>query len=131
MARPYEVYDPNNPMSPRPVQDVVKTVAIPQPAVLDLAEICFDRSTTILNTSTLIMAANKQRTGCSIVNVSDTLIFLQIGFDAAVNAGIPLYPNGGAFEMGKDTLRKGAIFGISSVTTKIVAATEWETKYVD
>ncbi len=131
MDRPYEVYDPNNPMSPRPTQEVVKVIArVPAP-VLDLQEKIFDRSVTVLNSSTLVMPANLARTGCSIVNISDTIIFLQIGMDAALNSGIPIYPNGGAFEMGKDTLRKGAIFAISAVTTKLVAATEWETRYDD
>lgn len=127
MAREYEVYDPNNPMSPRPVQ--TKVILSPPPPVLDYAEKIFDRTTLVLNTNTLIMPANKQRTGCSIVNISDTIVFLAIGVDAALNQGIPLYPNGGAFEMGKDTLRKGAIYGIASVTDKIVCATEWETRY--
>jgi len=113
-------------MEQTPRGPVIKPTSGP---VLDVAEKIFDRTTLILNTNTLIMSANKERTGASLVNISDTLVFLAIGVDAALNHGIPLYPNGGAFEMGKDTLRKGAIFGISSVTDKIICATEWESRY--
>jgi len=78
------------------------------------------------DTSTTILAANANRKYALIVNDSDTNIYLALGAAAAVNSGIRLNANGGAFEINWANLYKGAIYGIHAAAglTKVVTVIE-------
>lgn len=77
-------------------------------------------------TSMTVLAANASRVGGYIVNVSDTLIYLSHN-TPATTAGIPLYPNGGLFQLtinyGRNPITN-AIYGISASGTKDVRVIE-------
>jgi len=63
--------------------------------------------------STLIVSAHASTKYVLIVNNSDTVIYIRLGGAAALNQGIRLNPNGGAYEI-SSTINKyaGAIYGI-------------------
>lgn len=77
-------------------------------------------------TSTALLSANGLRLYGLFVNDSDTPVYLALGAAAALNAGIRLAPNGGAFEMGAKfgNLYTGAVNAISSAANKKVLITE-------
>jgi len=82
--------------------------------------------TAVAVTSTTILAANSSRSYASIVNDSDTVVYLAIeGGTAVVGSGLRINANGGSFEINKMNLMTGAVAGIHGGTgTKNVAKTE-------
>ncbi|MBA7540968.1 hypothetical protein ES705_33271 [subsurface metagenome] len=78
----------------------------------------------------LIIPANKHRTGAWLVNDSAATIYIGVGRPAVAHRGIPLNAKGGAWEITKDNLFKGDIYGISeSGSGNVLCATEIETRY--
>lgn len=78
-------------------------------------------------TSTMVLASNASRRYASFVNDSDTDVYLAIGVDAAVHAGILLKSRGGSYEMDQKlgNLSTAAITAIHAGTgTKRLVVTE-------
>ena len=96
---------------------------------LDLLEKSSDHSLDVGVASALVLPANKNRTAATFVNDSDTKIYLRLGQEAALNTGIVLNANGGAFELNKTNLWKGEVHAICSLATKKLCIMEWETRY--
>jgi len=98
---------------------------------IPISEVTFDRTTTVGSSSTLVMAANRYRSYAVFVNDSNEVIYLAIGGRAAsMNSGIRLNASGGAYEINKHNLRKGAVYAICSSGSKVLCAEESETQYV-
>ncbi len=57
--------------------------------------------------SSQCLAANTARTWALFVNISDAFVFLALGAAAVLNTGIPLAPNGGAYQM---TMAEGNLY---------------------
>jgi len=99
-------------------------------AEMDLLERAADHTRDVTVAAAQLMPANKHRTGVFIINDSDTTIYLALGVDAALNAGIRLNAEGGSFEINKANLFKGAISCIHGATgNKVLCAVEIETRY--
>ncbi len=99
-------------------------------AELDFQEKTEDHTKSLAVASVLIIPANKHRTGAWLINDSAVVIYLGVGRPAVANKGIRLNAEGGAWEITKDNLFKGDIFGISAEgTDNIICATEIETRY--
>lgn len=77
-------------------------------------------------TSAQALAANANRKGLIIVNVSVNKVSLGIGSTAVLNSGITLYP-GGSFEMGEYCFDVGAINAIASVASSVISIQEFTT----
>lgn len=73
---------------------------------------------TIGATSSTVIAANATRKGAVITNISDSIIYLGLTGTAVVEAGIPLYPNGGHYEIESTNLYTGIITAISTAASK-------------
>lgn len=81
----------------------------------------------VLDSTTEIVAANASRKHITIVNDSDTTIYLAAGAAAVLNKGIRINANGGVAQFGGAgglPLTTQAINGISSVTGKNVTVQE-------
>lgn len=65
-------------------------------------------------TSTLVKAANSQRTFLVIINDSSETIYLAFGEDAVINSGIRLAPVGGWYSLSREdgNLTNLAVYGI-------------------
>jgi len=97
---------------------------------MDLQERSADHTRNVTTSSTILMPANKARTSVFLTNDSDVAIYLQLGPEAAVNAGIRLNAGGGALELNKDNLWKGSISCIhGGAGNKVLCAVEIETRY--
>lgn len=97
---------------------------------LDLAERTIDHSATVDAASVLVVAANKQRTAFWLVNASGVAMNVGLGWPAVVGRGIHLNSNGGALELNKTNLFKGAIYVIgASGTGNVFTALELESRY--
>jgi hypothetical protein len=82
---------------------------------MDGSRIASSSSPTAVNVaaaSTQILAANANRIGCSITNISDTWIYLAKGVAAVAETGDSIAPYGGAYTMDQNNLFRGAIYGI-------------------
>lgn len=70
---------------------------------------------TVAATSVLVLQANPRRVGASFVNIDPgNWQFVCKGEIAIINTGIPLAPNGGAYEINLTNPYKGAISVISA-----------------
>ena len=99
-------------------------------AELDFQEKTEDHTKPLAVASVLIIPANKHRTGAWLINDSTVTIYLGVGRPAVANQGIRLNAAGGAWEITKDNLFKGDIYGISvSGSGNVLCATEIETRY--
>ena len=77
--------------------------------------------------SLLIMRKNDKRSGAVLVNNSVNIIYVSLGQDpAVVNTGIPLYANGGAYEINQANPFHGAIYAIADGADSVLAITEIE-----
>jgi len=76
--------------------------------------------------SVLVLQQNARRVGATIVNNGITIKFLSKGEVAYINQGIPLYPNGGAYEIGLNNPYPGAISVYCGVAAENIAWTEDE-----
>ncbi|MBA7668203.1 hypothetical protein ES703_76312 [subsurface metagenome] len=92
---------------------------------LDINERASDHTTAVAITSTQVMEPEKQRSSAEFTNDSDVVIYLALGVDAAVNRGIRLNANGGAYEIGSTNLWKGTVNAIhGGAGTKILCAVQ-------
>lgn len=66
----------------------------------------------VTTTSAVVLASNPLRKHVTIINSSDTNIWLGFGQAAVVGQGIFLEANGGAYEIDGHNLYTGAIYGI-------------------
>lgn len=109
-----------------------RVIITPSPFLedLDLAERTGDHSADVTTGSLVVLAANKFRTAAWLINDSDTIIYLGLGWAAALNAGIRLNSDGGSIEINKNCLFKGDIYAIHGGTgNKRLAIVELESRY--
>jgi len=114
------------------MKDIQPVVVLPAASLseLDMQEKVTDHTADMGAASVEIMPENKHRTGAWLVNDSDVVIYLAIARPAVANTGIRLNAAGGAWEITKDNLVKGAINGIAaSGSSKTLCAVEIETRY--
>lgn len=78
----------------------------------------------VLNTSTLVLAANQTRTSAVFINDSDSVIYLALGTAAEANKGIRLNANGGSYEITANNHFPGTVFAICSSSGKNLCVTE-------
>ena len=83
------------------------------------------QSATIIG-SVLVRVANPQRKGATFVNDSASWMYLAKSDIAAVNIGIPLAPNGGAYEINLTNPYYGPISVACAVAAQNLAWTEDE-----
>jgi len=76
--------------------------------------------------SVLVRVANPLRTGATFVNDSANWMYLAKAENAAVNTGIPLAPNGGAYEINLSNPYYGPISVACAAAAAILAWTEDE-----
>ena len=76
--------------------------------------------------SNVILAANVERLGADIVNVSDPseMVSLALGQAAVLGAGKTLTAIGSVYHMGTDNLFTGDIYGISASGTAALSVSE-------
>ena len=79
---------------------------------------------TVASAATQIVPLNMARQALWLVNDSDASIFLSLGGQAALNAGIRLNPAGGSLELAGLTRYKGSITAICSAGNKVLAVEE-------
>ena len=79
----------------------------------------------VLNTTTVALAASSARRYALFVNDSDTVIYLKVGVSAVANQGIRLNANGGSYEMSQEfgNVDNRAVNAIASVTGKNLLVT--------
>lgn len=78
-------------------------------------------------TSASAVATNSSRKGLTLVNLSNSFIYLGFsGETAVVGSGLALAPNGGSFEMTAMTFTAGAINAIADLASSTLAIQEWE-----
>jgi len=100
------------------------------PKTLDFFERASDHSGTIATTATIIIPPNINRAACWIINNSSVNMFVGLGYAAAVDTGILLNSGGGALEINKTCLFKGAIYLIAaSGTGNKFTAVDLENRY--
>lgn len=76
-------------------------------------------SSTVTTASTLLMATSSDISYRAIVVDGATDVYLGVGVPAVSGKGIRLNANGGAYEINKDNLFTGAIYGISSASVNV------------
>jgi len=92
----------------------VEEVAPPAMKGLDLMEKPADHSLDVQNASILVLEPNKDRGFAVFTNDSDTVIYLRLGQEAAVNTGIRLNALGGLYEINRTNMFKGLVYAISA-----------------
>ena len=108
----------------------IRIVPSPGSAELDLAERTIDHSATVDAAAILVAAANNHRTAFWIVNASAVAMNIGLGWPAVVGKGSHLNAGGGAIELNKTNLFKGAIYIIgASGTGNVFTALELESRY--
>jgi len=101
-------------------------------ADLDLAERTHDFSGNATVASTVMVHANKYRSALWIVNDSDVIIYLGLGWAAVLHKGIRLNAAGGSIEINKGNLYKGEITAIHGGTgNKVLVIAELESRYAN
>lgn len=68
------------------------------------------------------LAANVNRKGALIINISATDVFLSLSGTATLNKGIPLKAGGGAYEINTTNLYRGVISAIASAATSLLVS---------
>lgn len=78
--------------------------------------------------ATKVLNSNSQRRTALLVNnevvtdsaqIKDRIIYLNLGTQSDLNSGIPIYPNGGSFEINDRNLFRGEIYAISSLPAQL------------
>ena len=83
-------------------------------------------NTLVLNSTDTIIAANNDRVGLVITNLSSSTMYLGLGGrEAVLNKGIVLTPNGGVWTMDEYTFNNQKIQGIANTTNSVVAVQEF------
>ena len=102
----------------------------PTKVPLDFMELVRDFTGNVTTSSTESVPPNKNRTGLLLINDSDTVIYVNLGIPAVVNAGIRLNAAGGSYEIIKTNPFKGAINAIhGGAGNKVLCAVEIEDRY--
>lgn len=84
-----------------------------------------DSAVDVATTSTLLLAANARRKLATIVNASDTDVWIRFGQAAVIGRGIFLSAGGFSMEIGEGNLWVGSLFAIhAGVGTKQVSVME-------
>ena len=79
---------------------------------------------TVLDSSTIVLVSNAKRKFFTVINDSDTVIYLALGKVAVVNEGIRLNANGGNASSEGLSVYTGDVSAISSVTSKVLTVVE-------
>lgn len=83
-------------------------------------------NTLCLTTTDALVAANNDRVGLVITNLSQGTIYLGLsGREAVLNKGIALSPNGGVWTMDDYTYNREKVQGIAHTTNSVVAIQEF------
>ena len=72
-----------------------------------------------------VVAANNNRQGLIITNLSTGTVYLGLGADAVLKSGIVLLPEGGAWAMSEYEFYNGAINAIAHATGSILSIQEF------
>lgn len=80
----------------------------------------------IATSTTTVVASNANRKGLTLVNLSNAKISLGLGASAVINTGVTLYP-GGSWEMDNFNFTTGAVNGIASAASSVLAVQEFST----
>jgi len=75
-------------------------------------------------TSEIALDEDADRKFALLINDSDTAIYLALGKEAKLNAGIRLAPHGGYYEINLDQAYTGKVYGICSAANKRLLVTE-------
>lgn len=83
-------------------------------------------SASVTGSTTSVLTANLARRYALLVNDGVADVYIKLGADAVVNAGIRISGNGGSYEMSAEqgNLFQGAINGITVSGTSTVLVTE-------
>ncbi len=73
-----------------------------------------------------VLAINRNRIGALFCNDSDTVIYLALDNVAAINSGIRLNANGGAYEINFTNLYRGPVSAITTAANKVLTVVEQE-----
>jgi len=82
----------------------------------------------------MVLDANPARESAIIVNDSDTVVYLHLGYFASadtasttvlVNQGIRLTASGGSYEINADNKYKNQVWATSTVASKVITYTEF------
>jgi len=84
---------------------------MPDPRIFPITRV-IDTYATCGVASTELVAANKNRLGCDIINDSKQIIYIARGNDAVIGSGVRLNTEGGSYRIGTSNLWEGAINGI-------------------
>lgn len=79
---------------------------------------------TVGTTSIEVILENYNRLSATFVNDSDSPIYLSLGQEAKVNAGIRLNANGGAYEINLTNPWYGRVFAVSTAASKVLCVSE-------
>ena len=83
-------------------------------------------NTLVLSSTDAVVAANNDRVGLVITNLSSGTVYLGLGGrEAVLNKGIALTPNGGTWTMDEYTFNNQKVQGIGNTTNSIVAVQEF------
>ena len=83
-------------------------------------------NTLILTSTDTVVAANNDRVGLVVTNISSGTIYLGLGGrEAVLNKGIVLTPNGGTWTMDEYTFNNQKVQGIGNTNNSIVAIQEF------
>ena len=83
-------------------------------------------NTLVLSSSDTVIAANIDRIGLVLTNISSSTMYLGLnGFYAVLNKGIVLSPNGGVWTMDDYNFTNDKISGIANTTNSIIAIQEF------
>ena len=75
-------------------------------------------------TSTLILAANEDRSYASFINDSDEICYLAFGEAAVLHSGVRINAAGGSYEINATNLNKLAVYAISTSGAKNIVVME-------
>ena len=85
-------------------------------------------NTLCLTTTDALIAANNDRVGLVVVNLSQGTIYLALsGHEAVLNKGIAISSSGGVWTMDDYTFNREKIQGIAHTTNSVVAIQEFTT----
>ena len=83
-------------------------------------------NTLVLSSTDAVVAANNDRVGLVITNLSSGTVYLGLGGrEAVLNKGITLTPNGGTWTMDEYTFNNQKVQGIGNTNNSIVAIQEF------
>lgn len=83
-------------------------------------------TTSVGTSSASAVASNANRKGLTLVNLSNSYIYLAFsGETAVVGSGLALAPNGGSYEMSPMTFTTGAINAIADLASSTLGIQQW------